>query len=205
MIVRAPSTTPYLQPKLTFKKQNLSFFKLTRTAGALLLMASITFAGCEKDVTNSGAFDNVPRKDVPEPFVGTFTYVTSTGGYVDEYGHYMPGVAHGVTLTINRNGTGTSLYRVETGSYSGTVTTDEIRSKCTYEISKTDGNRANIVIHFVSGKNYHNGALLHDLDVSKLYPNGDVVWNDAEYGTNSEGKTIFIVGTGNNTSQFTKQ
>jgi hypothetical protein len=67
------------------------------------------------------------------------------------------------------------------------------------------GNRACMVIHFVSGKNYHNGVLKHDLRATKLYPNGDVVWNNAEYGTNSEGQTIFIVLSGNNTSQFTKQ
>jgi hypothetical protein len=150
-------------------------------------------------------YGNVPRTAVPDPFVGSFMYVTSTGGYVSQSGVYVPAVAQGLTLTINKNGTGSSLYYVETNGYGGTKTTDEIRTNCTYEIKKTSGNRADIIIHYVSGKNYHNGVLRHDLDASVLYPNGDAVWNDVEYGVNNAGKTIFIVGSGNNTAQFTKQ
>src|SRR5688572_16111287 len=89
-----------------------------RILGTLLLCASFSFTGCKKDFALDGTpeFGNVPRKEVPDPFVGTYTYVTSSGGYVDQYGHHIPGVAHGITLTINKNGTGTSLYHVETGS-----------------------------------------------------------------------------------------
>ena len=184
--------------------------KTTVVAKAILLLlmsySAISFASCKKDgVTGGKDFGSAPRKEVPEPFVGEFMYVTSTGGYVDQYGHQIPGVAQGVTYHINKNGTGTSLYLAKTGSYSGVVTTDEIRSNCTFEITTTSENRANIIIHFVSGKNYHNGVLLHDIDASKLYPNGDAVYDSAEYGTNDQGQTYFIVGTGNNTAQFTKQ
>ncbi len=61
------------------------------------------------------------------------------------------------------------------------------------------------IIHYVTGKNYHNGVLPHDLDASNLYPNGDVMYNDTQYGTNSQGKTFFLVGKDNNTARFTKQ
>jgi hypothetical protein len=195
----------------TIKNQNMlnvfSPSRLTQLAGVFLITAALAFSGCKKDYDPDGGndFGNAPRKNVPTPFVGAFTYVTSTGGYVDQYGHYTPGVAHGLTLQINENGTGTSLYHVEKGSYSGAVTTYEVRTKCTYEITKTSNNRADIIIHYVSGQNFQDGVLRHDLDASKLYPNGDTVWNDVEHGTTNEGKTYFIVGEGNNTAQFTEQ
>jgi hypothetical protein len=171
-----------------------------------LAFYTTAFTGCKKDSGLDGKdFGRAPRKEVPDPFVGQFMYVTSTGGYVDQYGHYIDGVSQGVTLTINKNGTGTSHYLAKTGSYSGAVTTDEIRTNCTFEITLTSQNHANIIIHYVNGKNYHNGVLLHDLDASKIYPNGDGGWDDVEYGINDQGKTYFIVGSGNNTAQFTQQ
>jgi hypothetical protein len=174
---------------------------------AIMIYGAIVSFGCKKDVASGrgGGFGNAPRKEVPDPFVGDFMYVTSTGGYVDQSGHQIPGVSQGVSYHINKDGTGTSLYHAETGSYSGAVTTDEIRNNCTFEITKTNESQANIIIHFVSGKNYHNGVLLHDVEASKLYPNGDAVYEGAEFGTNDQGKTYFIVGTGNNTAQFTQQ
>lgn len=183
----------------------ISLSTFSRLAAVFVLAGALLFTGCKKDFNSGGAgYGNVPRKSVPQPFVGNFTYVTSSAGYVDEYGHYIAGVAHGVTLHIEKDGTGTSLYRVETGNYTG-ITTDETRYECTYEITKTSADHANIIIHFVSGKDYHNGVFLHDLDASKLYPNGDAEWNDVEYGTNNEDQTIFVVGTSPNTAQFTKQ
>lgn len=178
---------------------------LTRTSSALLLSSVLLFSSCKKDAAITGEYGNAPRKEVPEPLVGSFIYVTSTGEYVDESGGHYPVVAQGVTLTINKNGTGSSLYHVETGSYAGLGDTYEIRSKCTYEITKTDATHANIVIHYVSGDNYQNGVLRHHLDASQLYPNGDAVWDNTEIGTNAEGKTIFIIGTAPNTAQFTRQ
>src|SRR5215217_8545267 len=130
-------------------KQLHSLSSLSRVITTLLLIAVISsHSSCKKEAAlDKQEFGDVPRKEVPEPFVGTFTYVTTTGGYVDQYGNHYPGVAQGVNLNINKNGTGSSLYHVETGSYSGPIQTVEIRSKCTYEITKTDANHANIIIH----------------------------------------------------------
>lgn len=180
---------------------------LTKTILFLFIAyATVAFTACKKDAGLENAdFGKAPRKEVPDPFVGQFMYVTSTGGYVDELGHQIPGVSQGVTYNINRNGTGTSLYLVKRGSYSGTVTTDEIRSNCTFEITVTGDNTANITIHVVSGKNYEDGVLRHELDASEVYPNKDIVYESAEFGTNDQGQTYFIVGSGNNTAQFTKQ
>src|SRR6476469_883442 len=186
-------------------KQIVTSSPLSRLLGALLLASLILFSGCKKDRAFNQAYGDVPRKEVPEPFVGTFIYVTTSVGYVDRFGNTYSGVAQGVNLNINKNGTGSSLYHVETNSYSGPVQTVEIRSKCTYEITKTDATHANIIIHYVSGENYENGVLLHQLDASNLYPHGDAVWENAEIGTNSEGKTTFTIGTAPNTAQFTKQ
>src|SRR4028118_1622903 len=85
-----------------------------------LAFYAMAFTGCKKDSGLDGKdFGKAPRKEVPDPFVGDFMYVTSTGGYVDQYGHHIPGVSQGVTYHINKNGTGTSLYLAKTGSYSG--------------------------------------------------------------------------------------
>jgi hypothetical protein len=194
-----------LQYKTKIMNRQSYFIRLSGGFIFFFAIMVLVLSGCKKNPADAAAYGNTPRKEVPDPFVGSFIYVTSTGGYVNQYGNYVPKVAQGLTLNIRKDGTGTSHYYVETNSYGGVRTTDEIRTNCTFEITKTSGNLANIIIHYVSGKNYHNGVLRHDLDASKLYPNGDTVWNDVEYGVNSSGKTIFIVGSGNNSAQFTKQ
>ncbi len=173
----------------------------------LLIIGAVATTGCKKENgdRSGGGFGDAPRKEVPDPFVGKFTYVTQTGGYVDQYGSYIPGVAKGLTLTIDHNGTGSSIFRVETGSYGGSVTVDEIRCQCTYEITKTSETTANIIMHTVSGKNYRDGVFRNDIPPSQLYPNDDTEWDNAQIGTNSEGATIFTVGSEGNFAQFTKQ
>jgi hypothetical protein len=186
------------------KKQVFTFS--TRGCLCILLLAAsfLLIYGCQKKSSEDNLYGNVPRKPVPDPFVGTFVYVTSSGGYVDQVGSTTVGVAEGVTLQINADGTGTFLYRAESGSYSGTVTTDEIYAQCTYEITKIDNTQADITIHTVSGKDYHNGVYLHDLDASKIYPNNDIVWHSVPYGIDSQGRDYFVVGSGSTAAQFTK-
>ncbi len=76
-------------------------------------------------------FGNAAGKDVPDPIVGLFAYVTTTGGYVDQYGHYVDAVSQGVIYHINQNGTGTAAYLSRITNYSGSQVTDEIRMNCT--------------------------------------------------------------------------
>jgi hypothetical protein len=193
-----------LVPIVTASKPNL-FYSFFRKPLFILLVVCLGIAATGFKSNSDRYFKKVNFKEVPDAFVGSFLYITQTGGYVNQYGQHIPGVAQGVTLTINRDGSGSSLYHVETGSYAGTVTIDEIRMKCRYEITKTGPNTANVIIHYLSGQNYHNGVLRNNLDASKLYPNGDAVWNDVEIGVNPEGKTIFTIGQAPNTAQFTKQ
>ena len=59
-----------------------------------LAFYTMVFTACKKDSgLDSKDFGNAPRKEVPDPFVGEFMYVTSTDGYVDQYGHQIPGVS----------------------------------------------------------------------------------------------------------------
>lgn len=168
-------------------------------------MISLWLTSCKKNVTGSDPYNGVPRKEVPEPFVGTFVYVTQSGGYIDQIGTTTVGVAQGVTLQIHQDGTGNSLYTAESGSFTGAVTTDEVYSSCTFEITKTGDNTANMIIHTVSGKDYHNHVYLHDLDASKVYPNRDIVWNNVTFGTDAQGTVYFTVGEGTDAATFTRQ
>ncbi|MGZ3939539.1 MAG: hypothetical protein ACXVLT_13045 [Flavisolibacter sp.] len=182
-------------------KSGIRFLKVFPITVVLLVLSVLS--GCKKSSTDS--LGGVPRKDVPDPFVGTFVYVTTSGGWVDQIGSTTVGVAEGVTLQINKNGTGSWLYSAQSGSYTGAVTTDEVYANCTYEITEIDDSHANIVIHTINGKDYHDHVYLHDLDASKIYPNNDFVYNNVLFGKDSQGTDYFTIGSGSTASTFTRQ
>lgn len=147
--------------------------------------------GCKK---NSDEIDTagVPHKDVPSEFQGQFTSVHTRGAYTDPYGGYYSGLSWGTVFNIKPNGTGTYVFRYDITYASGGKKNVHIDGDVTYEITKMNNGRADIVVHFIRAKNYEDGRFLHDLDASKIYPNGDIHWTNVEYGKNPQGKMYFI-------------
>lgn len=159
---------------------------------ALALFGSLATVGCKKNSDDKVNVGNVPHKAVPEPFQGDFqwTQVSSTG-YEDQYGGSYSALTVGVAAHLNANGTGTWVFRYDITYSTGRQKSVHIDSDVAYEITKLSEDRANVIVHFIRGKNYEDGQFLHDLDASKIYPNGDFVFNNIEYGVNEQGKIYF--------------
>lgn len=162
-----------------------SFIRKSSLALGLVLFSTVS---CTKAI-DAG---NVPHKPVPAEFQGTFTSVHTRAPQVDPYGHYTDGLSWGTVFTIKADGTGTHVFRYDINYYSGGNKNVHIDTDAAYEITKIDANHADIIVHFIRGKNYEDGKFLHDLDASKIYPNGDFVFKNVEFGKNAQGKTYFV-------------
>lgn len=157
---------------------------LTLSMG-LLLLSTIS---CTKPVEAG----NVPHKPVPSELQGTFTSVHTRAGQVDQWGHHTDGLSWGTVFKLNADGTGTYVFRYDIVYYTGGTKSVRIEGDIACEITRLDANHVDMVIHFIRAKNYEDGKFLHDLDSSKIYPNGDLVYKGVEVGKNSQGKTYFV-------------
>ena len=157
----------------------------------LLFIAFISLVGCKKEsnVVDAG---QVPHTEVPAEFQGQFASVHTRGGYTDPYGGYYEGLSWGTVFNINANGTGTYVFRYDITYASGGKKNVHIDGDVAFEITRLSNNRADIIIHFIRGKNYEDGKFLHDLDATKIYPNGDMHWSNVEFGRNAQGVIYFI-------------
>ncbi|PSR56952.1 hypothetical protein AHMF7605_27385 [Adhaeribacter arboris] len=174
--------------------KNLIKFKSNRFLFSICFLL-VTALGCTKEEMEEVIVGDVPHKTVPEPFTGDFAWSqVSSGGYNDAYGGYYSGLALGAQMHLNQNGTGTYVFRYDIHYANGGAKSVHIDSDVAYEIEKISADRMNMTIHFIRGKNYEDGHFLHDLDPSKIYPNGDFVWNNVPYGINAQGKIFFQPG-----------
>ncbi|MBE7172095.1 MAG: hypothetical protein INR73_16020 [Williamsia sp.] len=135
---------------------------------------------------------NVPHKPVSSEFQGTFISAHIRAPQVDQGGHYTDGLSWGTVFNIKPDGSGTHVFRYDINYYAGGSKNVRIETDAAYEITSIDASHADIIVHFIRGKNYEDGKFLHDLDASKIYPNGDFVFRNVEYGVNGQGKTYFV-------------
>ena len=168
-----------------------------------ILAAVISFglfivSGCNKE-SQSGHVKpaGVPHNTVPEIFAGDFTWkqvrnAAANNQYSDSYSEFSVGT----TAHINKNGTGTWVFHYDITGADGGRTSVRIDSEVAYEITPLRKNHARIVVHFIRGKNYLDDKFHHELDESDLYPNGDFVYEDIEYGRNEAGQIYFNAGPG---------
>lgn len=164
-----------------------------------LCVALLSAVSCKKDSAVDAR--GVPHKDVPAEFQGQFSSVHTRGGYTDPYGGYYSGLSWGTVFNIAPNGTGVYVFRYDITYASGGQKKVRIEGDVAYEITKMANGRADIIIHFLRGKNYEDGKFLHDLDASKIYPNGDIHWTDVEYGRNAQGKLYFVASANDTYTQ----
>lgn len=164
---------------------------IQKTRLVCLCMALFIVISCTKNADTVDA-GQVPHKPVPAEFQGQFASVHTRGGYTDPYGGYYAGLSWGTVFNIKPNGTGTWVFRYDVTYASGGQKKVHIDCDVAYEITKLSNDRADIIVHFIRGKNYEDGKFLHDLDASKIYPNGDIHWSDVSFGINAQGKMYFV-------------
>jgi hypothetical protein len=160
------------------------------------LVVLVLNAGCNKETKSARAdLSRVPRKAVPEPFRGDFTWtqVSDSAGN-DQYGGAYAAISAGTSAHLNQDGTGTWVFRYDITYADGAHKCFHIDSDVTYEVTRLDDSHVTIVVHFISGKNYEDDQFLHKLDASRLYPYGDLVYENIEYAKNANGKLYFKAG-----------
>ncbi|HZG25146.1 MAG TPA: hypothetical protein VEZ17_11225 [Chitinophagaceae bacterium] len=167
--------------------------KIFKEIFAVILFVSVIVSACNKEShTRHVARARVPYNTVPELFAGDFTWKqVRNAGVNNQYGDSYSELSVGTTAHINKNGTGTWVFHYDITGADGRRTSVRIDSEVTYEITALRKNRARIIVHFLRGKNYMDDKFQHDLEESDLYPNGDFVYDNVEYGRNEAGQVYF--------------
>lgn len=161
-----------------------------RSAAFIIILSSMFFISCKKDVTGGGKVDyhDAPRKQVPAALVGDWlTTSVSNTNVEDNHGHSVPAWTFGATFRIGAGGTG---FEAITSSYTylgSSTQKEDVNSDGTYVIEEIDENTYSFKYYPVQGKVYDNDVYKHDLSSDKVYPNGSYSWT-VTLGEDSRGK-----------------